>query len=133
MDTLYGHGVPLRGGVPAEHTYATSSLGHVWPCWGRSSGGRQLCAGAGSADQADCLSQPNSQAGIRYGVTGVCHQTANRILYPGSVTVSRAKGSRGSFFAWGIYGLDLATLQHYCPMSFPWPELQHCNANHSHP
>jgi hypothetical protein len=90
----YALKIPL---VPAEHTYVESSHGHVWPCFGRSAGGRQVCAGAGNTAQADCLSQPNSEAGIVYGGTGVCHQAANRILLPSGQTVSGASGYRGSF------------------------------------
>lgn len=107
----------------ADHTYVESSNGHVWPCWGRHSGGIRICTGTGNTDQADCLSQPNSQAGISYGVTGVCHQTANRILYPSGQTVSGARGYRGSIFAWGTYGLG----------PFPWTELRNCLTRHSHP
>jgi hypothetical protein len=39
-----------------------------------------------------------------YGVTGVCHQTANRILYPARVTVSKAGGYWASSLAYGTYG-----------------------------
>ena len=117
----------------AEHTYVTSSHGHIWPCWGRSSKGRQICTGSGNTAQADCLSQPNSHAGIVYGVTGVCHQTANRILYPAGLTVAAAVGYRASVFAWGTYGRDLGARRLYSPVSLPWPELQHCQAQHVHP
>jgi hypothetical protein len=78
--------------LPADHTYVTSSVGHVWPCFGRSAGGLAICSGAGNVERADCLSNPRAEAGIVYGVTGVCHQTANRILYPAGKTVSAARG-----------------------------------------
>jgi hypothetical protein len=93
-----------------DHIYVTSSHGHVWPCRGRSLGGLQICAGVGNTDQADCLSQPNSEAGVSFGKTGVCHQMANRILLPSGLTVSSSHGYRLSTFAYGVYGLDLATL-----------------------
>jgi hypothetical protein len=101
--TLTGYGLKILG-LRFEHTYVESTHGHVWPCWGRSAGGRTLCAGIGNTDHADCLSLPNSQAGVIYGVTGVCHQTANRILYPSGQTVSNASGYRGSLFAWEYMG-----------------------------
>jgi hypothetical protein len=119
-------GYALKMNIPVfapDHTYVASTHGHLWRCWGRSSGGTQICAGNANTAQADCLSQPNSEAGINYGVTGVCHQTANRILYPSGQTVSRAHGYRGSVFAWGTYGLP----------PYPWPELQTCLSTHSHP
>jgi hypothetical protein len=126
----YSLKIPL---LPADHTYVVSSHGHVWRCWGRSAGGVQICAGTGNTTQADCLSQPNSEAGIAYGRTGVCHQTANRILYPCGETVSGAAGYRGSVFAWGTYGRDPATGQLYSPSRFPWVELESCIGDHTHP
>ena len=125
----------LMPGQLTEHTYVVSGHNHTWPCWGRSQGGKRICSGMGNTDQSDCLSQPNSQAGINYGITGVCHQTANRILYPGGQIVSGASGYRFSFFAWGAYGLDLTILppRHCSPSSSPWAELQACRNYHSHP
>ena len=102
--TLTGHAVKI-GGLRWDHTYVWSSDGHRWRCWGRDSGGRQICSASGDSAVADCLSQPNSQAGIIYAVTGVCHQTANRILHPARVLASSAKGYRQSAFVWGTYGL----------------------------
>lgn len=130
--TLTGFGLRMQG-LPADHTYVESSDGHVWPCWGRSAGGKNICVGTGNTTQADCLSQPNSQAGIQYLGTGVCHQTANRILHPAGVFVSSARGYRASVFAFGTYGRDLATGQLYSPLIFPWPELQTCRTLHIHP
>ena len=113
--------------IPADHTYVTSSAHHVWPCFGRSSGGRPVCRGAGDIDKADCLSNPLSQAGIAYGVTGVCHQAANRILYPSGLTVSVARGYRWSVFSYGAYGKDATTRDNFSPAGNPWPELIACN------
>jgi hypothetical protein len=93
------------GFLGTDHTYVTSdNPSHAWPCWGRESGGTEICRGYGKYSVADCISQPNSWAGIIYGVTGVCHQTANRILYPARVTVSNAGGYWASHLAYGIYG-----------------------------
>lgn len=116
-----------------DHVYVKSSHGHVWNCRGRSTGGRIICSGQGNTDQADCLAQSKSEAGILYAVTGVCHQMANRILYPSGQTVSKARGYNGSLFIWGTYGKDPQTMRRYSPSTFPWPELSHCLANHTHP
>lgn len=129
---LSGYAIKIAG-LRADHTYVTSSDGHVWPCWGRFAGGNLICDGKGNTDQADCLSQPNSQAGIVYGVTGVCHQTANRILLPAGEYVSAASGYRASVFAWGVFGRDIISRRHYSPAHNPWPELSACLANHLHP
>jgi len=88
-----------------DHTYVTSNNPcQSWPCWGRGSGGKEICRGYGKYSLADYISQPNSHAGIEYGVTGVCHQTANRILYPARVIVSKARGYAASSYAYGTYG-----------------------------
>ena len=131
LGTLTGHAIKMAG-LPADHTYVTSSDGRVWPCWGRFTGGTAICVGAGNVDAAECLSQPNSKAGIEYGISGVCHQTANRILYPSGEQVSSATQSRLSYFAYGVYGRDMATGKLYSPPTNPWPELAAC-LNHSHP
>jgi hypothetical protein len=132
-ETLTGFAIRIVALPFWDHTYVTSSLGHIWACWGRSAAGTQICTGVGNVDQAYCLSQPNSEAGITYGLTGVCHQTANRILYPSGQTVSGARGYRASVYFWGAYGKDSVTGLHYSPGSFPWPELLYCQQNHIHP
>ena len=120
---ITGYAIKMRG-MPADHTYVRSDAGHVWPCWGRSANGRPICDGLAELDDADCLSRVNSDAGIRYGWTGVCHQTANRILYPSGATVDEAAGYLGSVFAWGTYGRR--GMRFYSPPSRPWPRLVKC-------
>lgn len=129
LGTLTGYSLPMVGQM-TDHTYVTSSNGHVWPCNGRFAGGQAICAGVGNVDQADCLALPNQSAGIRYGLDGLCHQMANRILFPAGQTVTRARGFRFSSTVFGAYGKS--GLVHYSPPSNPWPELMAC-ANHSHP
>jgi len=111
MSTLNGYARPVgssgsSSGVPgADHTYVTSDNPHfVWSCFGEPSGGTLICQGFGDSSIANCLSRPNSEAGIKYGITGVCHQAANRILYPGEVVVSFAQGYWASFYLYGTYG-----------------------------
>ena len=57
---------------------------------------------------ADCISKPWSTAKLVYGITGVCHQTANRILWPAGVTVRQARGYWASWLLYGTYGKGLA-------------------------
>ena len=129
---LTGFAIPALVAPLVDHTYVTSSHGHGWLCHGRAVGGHQICSGEGNTAQADCLSQPNSEAGVSYGKAGVCHQMANRILFPSGQTVSGARGYLLSIFFYGVYGIDLATLRHYSPVGFPWPELSFCQNNHAH-
>jgi hypothetical protein len=106
MSILTGYAIST-GFLGTDHTYVTSdNPPFVWPCWGRGAGGKMICRGNGNSSVANCISQPNSYAGIVYGVTGVCHQTANRILFPAGVTVSKAGGYWASSLAYGIYGTN---------------------------
>jgi hypothetical protein len=97
-----------------DHTYVTSTCGLKWGCFGRDAGGNGLSAAVGSSIVADCLSQTNSEAGIDYLKTGVCHQAANRILHPANVTVAGARGYQTWAYRFGPYGKP------------PWPQLLTC-------
>lgn len=99
------NGWALNSWYGIDHTYVTSSDGHIWKCWGRSSGGNLICSGEGNSRQADCISQNKSHAGLIYGITGVCHQTANRILFPAGCIVSSAKNYWITSFIYGTYGI----------------------------
>jgi hypothetical protein len=112
--TLEAWAISLPGASFFDHTYAISSCGLRWGCRGRSTGGIPLRSGTGSSAIANCLAQPNGEAGIRYLRTGVCHQIANRILHSAGITVAGCGGYITSVAAWGEYGL------------LPWPELQAC-------
>jgi len=93
------------GSSNVDHTYVTSSDGHAWGCWGRSEGGQIIVQPVtASSKQADFMSSPNSHAGLAYGSTGVCHQTANRILYFTGKIVSAARGYAASSAMFGTYG-----------------------------
>lgn len=128
MDILSGHTIPTIVNARWDHVYVTSDAGHKWGCFGRDNGGTTLCSGNGNAAFADCLSNPQGQsplgmpiyAGITYGVDGVCHQAANRILYPvgnGGLIVAQAKGYGLSAFFYGTYGWGTKV---------PWPQLSQC-------
>ena len=90
----------------ADHTYVTcGDRGKAWGCWGGKSGGKPLVQSTGSTKQADAIANPDERAGITcYLVNGVCHQAANRILYPAGVTVRGAKGYAVSEALYGPYG-----------------------------
>ena len=105
MDILTGMALSLSWKPGWDHTYVASSSGKSWACFGRSAGGLSLDSGLGSDSLADCLAYPNDTAGIRYGVTGVCQQASNRILYGTSAMVSKAGGYALSLMMYGPYGL----------------------------
>ena len=91
----------------ADHTYVYCPEQNVyWGCWGGHSApdARRVCQGQGNFARANCISRPHSQAGILYGVNGVCHQTANRILFPAGVIISGAKFYWLSVLLYGTYG-----------------------------
>lgn len=84
-----------------EHVYVTSDDQWVWDCFGRSSGGTDVDYTTGDSVIAECLSKPKNSAvtpkvhaGLRYGLTGVCHQAANRVLHETGLTVAQAKAYR---------------------------------------
>lgn len=131
--TLFGHAIPAQRLPVADHTYVTSSDGYAWGCYGRCIGGVVICAAQGNTAEANCLAQPNAQAGIAYGLNGLCHQMANRILLPANQFVSQAAHYKYSYMMFGTYGSVVPFGTRYSPTHNPWPELQNCRANHIHP
>ena len=131
IGTFTGYAVPAQLASAVDHTYVVLTPGVACGCFGRSSGGQPICSGQGNVDQGACLSTPAGTAGIAYGLEGVCHQMANRILWPAGLTVLKARGARGSMFTWGMYGRD--PIRSFSPASYPWPELATCLASHAHP
>lgn len=137
-DVLFAWANPVAGaGKLADHTWVTSFpepfacvLGgpphHYWYCWGDchpagpGTTARALGNASGALAVARCIGEPDRKdnrpfsptvAGINfYGVDGVCHQVANRILFatsgPGTdpLTVHGAHGYEVSVFAFGSYG-----------------------------
>ena len=88
-----------------DHVYVLSSRGHRWPCFGRDAAGVTIIAGAADLARSAFLAGEDRSAGIRFKATGVCHQAANRILYPAGLTVFGAHGYFLSQLAYGPYGL----------------------------
>jgi hypothetical protein len=89
---LRGYDIPTEVSESMDHTYVRSDDGCVFPCWGISENGKQICSGVGCSNQATCIAGSESEAGIIDAITGVCHQTANRILYKTEMIVSNAVG-----------------------------------------
>ncbi len=102
----------------ADHTYVSgkdqpTGYEYLWPCGGAYEGGRELTTGECDGNISDCISQraidirpAGGMAGMRYGIDGVCHQAANRIMFPAGLIVDQAFGWSLSFFLYGAYGLS---------------------------
>ncbi len=90
----------------ADHTYVMCGTGgKAWGCWGGKTGGTVLRSGSGSTSQADAIAEPNERAGVTcYLINGVCHQAANRVLFPAGVFVTGARGYGVSLAIYGPYG-----------------------------
>src|SRR5690606_6584333 len=90
----------------ADHTYVECGTGgKAWGCWGGKPGGAVLRSGAGSTRRADAIAGADERAGITcYLINGVCHQAANRILFPAGITVRGARGYWVSTSLFGVYG-----------------------------
>lgn len=110
MEGLFeGYAIPVEGLSPLDHTYVhvTSKADEyykIYPCWGRGEGGKVICSKKGNAIAAERIAGNNGNAGIVYLITGVCHQTANRILFPTKETVKDANGYTVSTIIYGVYG-----------------------------
>lgn len=90
----------------ADHTYVKCGTGgRAWGCWGGKTGGTELRRGTGSTKRADAIAEADERARIKcYLINGVCHQAANRILFPAGITVRGARGYDVSEALFGTYG-----------------------------
>lgn len=93
-----------------DHTYVhvcdmEENVQIRYGCWGRDNGGNVICSGTADVSIAERIATDNGHAGIIYLITGVCHQTANRILYPAGIIVYEAKGYTVSSAIYGTYGI----------------------------
>ena len=107
-EALEGYAMPVQNIHIVDHTYVHSfSNGAIvkkYGCHGREDGGKVICKGYGDITWAEKIAKPDGSAGIRYGIDGVCHQMANRILYPAGIIVSAASGYSLSSLIYGTYG-----------------------------
>ena len=105
MGTLVAMHYTIAGGV-ADHTYVMCSTGNAaWGCFGGTAGGHPLRQANGSTMRADRIAGQNGTGNLNcYLINGVCHQAANRILFPSGITVTGASGYSVSRSMYGIYG-----------------------------
>jgi hypothetical protein len=122
MGTINGHARPIVGGLGmfADHTNVscTGVPGRLWVCCGVPPAGPIICTGVGSTNSADCLSKPatslnlNDTTGILYGITGVCHQAANRVLFSANQAINnKCRGIRASLAMFGQFGIQTQILK----------------------
>jgi len=119
MGTLIGKAYHILSGT-ADHTYVECGTGKVgWSCWGGKTGGDEIARGTGSTNQANAIAGANERGGITcYAINGVCHQAANRILWPTRVLVSAARGYWVSSSLYGTYGRENPNFFHVCEAPF---------------
>jgi len=106
--------VAIRPLSKLDHTYVVGSDGTRWECNGADSGGKTIGNAFGDLSISHAIAGVDHKAGIVYGVTGVCHQMANRILSPSGITVKDAAGyflSVASYQEFGIDELNWISLQ----------------------
>lgn len=122
--TLYAWAHPLSAWKGADHTWVTTFPAPApcpppkdyWYCWGichatgPGTNARLLTSGPGDLRIASCICTPNdpkAYGGINlYGIEGVCHQVANRVLYA-SQPLQTVQGSHLywlSHLLFGAYG-----------------------------
>lgn len=93
---------------------------------------RLLTTTDNSIARATCMGDPKEQnrspipktswpysAGIWYAINGVCHQIANRVLWPTSATVAGANGYAYSSVAFGVYGTMIPPIAWAIPALWP--------------
>lgn len=100
--------VPIGwAGGTIQHTYVKVG-DRCYPCFGRCKGGRPLeeTRGFGEDDLAHCYSKHDSESGLYYGITGVCHQAANRIIAETGKFVALAPHFRCASIFYLHWGLD---------------------------
>jgi len=121
MGTLIGKAYHILSGA-ADHTYVECGTGKVgWSCWGGKTGGQELAGarGTGSTNQANAIAGANERGGITcYAINGVCHQAANRILWPARILVSAARGYWVSSSLYTTYGRENLNFLHICEAPF---------------
>ncbi|MCK5294272.1 MAG: hypothetical protein KAJ49_06435 [Arcobacteraceae bacterium] len=117
-------------GSPVDHTYVKFDDGTAFPCAGGNSGGKKLKDGSGEENlqlakkfnkpmsipiiihvpflgDKTIFHIPTGDTGIIYGINGVCHMMADRILVESKVTVKEARGFFLSSGLFGIYGVHV--------------------------
>jgi hypothetical protein len=99
----------------ADHTYVSccDNDSKAWGCWGGKQNGNALRTGQSSTQRANLIAEPDERAGITcYGINGVCHQAANRILSVAGITSNGAPGYWLSLAFYGPYGRPRGIMGH---------------------
>jgi hypothetical protein len=117
----------------ALHTYVVClATGDNWDCHGlpNTPVPPPLCSGKGNVLLARCI-EGGDEAGLGpfYPTAGVCHQIANRILFPANIRIPINHWQvRVSHLAYGPFGRNLSTM----PTQNHWPDrLQICRGGGS--
>lgn len=109
-------------GYLADHTYVIVNNNgdeEAYANFGGTSGGDYLdqTYGWGEYSKLRCVYDNPSLCKLTYGVEGVCHQDANRLLYSSSKIVSEADGYSIFYPMYGDYGYPFSswlTCYNYC-------------------
>ncbi|SIN96229.1 hypothetical protein [Fibrobacter sp. UWB11] len=87
-----------------DHTYVVMG-GRAFGCFGRSADGRAITpVSKGNKQVAEETETSSYNANMTYGVHGVCHQMANRILWTAQLLVDEAQAFNVSVSLFGPYG-----------------------------
>lgn len=125
---VYGYDAFVSG-TNVDHVYVKFDNDITFNCAGGNSGGKALAGTQGSQDielakklnepmsipliigyaffQPITIYIPTADAGIIYGVNGVCHTMANRLIVPSGKTVENARGYGVSTSLYGKYGTSV--------------------------
>jgi hypothetical protein len=117
-----------------QHSYVTTSDNRAFGCFGRTTNGTLEGSGQGDCDRADCIANfqiggPSGwkgkvigTSGIVYGLTGVCHQAANRILQVAGISLPAKNYPliKRSVQTYGFLGVDHGWLPPETGWSYRW-------------
>jgi hypothetical protein len=112
-------------GTRLDHVYVKFDNGETFRCAGGDSGGEPLDDASGDEDfelaskfnkpmeipipfdyliGTKTFYLPTGDTGVIYGINGVCHNMANRIMFPTRATVHKARGYPLSLLLFDVYG-----------------------------
>lgn len=100
----------IISGYTADHTYVCISGKGCYAYHGGTSGGSvlQQTSGVDSYNKSICLATRPASCMVSYLTEGVCHQEANRMLYPSRKLVTLANGYALFAKFFGTYGKNAA-------------------------
>lgn len=96
-----------------DHTFVSTGNGQSWGCFGRDLEKAPQAYVIGQA-QAELLFVSalagDGSCGLKYAISGICHQAANRLLIPAGIDVRQSPGCELSIPLFGKYGLGRQSL-----------------------